>query len=137
MRTCSLCMSPNLSHADELLRSGATQAHVARQVGLDAQVVGKHVRNGHVLPAPGRKVWEWSEDEVTAMARIDAESVDALAAMTKVPKSEIRRCMDEPREHGPCRACEAIDANEAVLEAIDDRVMSHLRPEPGHWVQAG
>lgn len=136
MNTCALCASTQISRADEMLRSGATQAQVARATGFDRQIVGRHVRNGHVTPAPARRVWEWSEDEARAMALVDSEFVTALAAMTRIPKAELRRCLDEPGHHGGCRACEAIDANEEVLAAIDARVMSHLRPEPGRWVTA-
>jgi hypothetical protein len=56
MRICLLCKHPNVREADARLLAGGTHLSVARMTGLDRQVVGRHVRNGHVQrgnPAAG------------------------------------------------------------------------------------
>ena len=65
MRICVLCTSKRRSEADEMLKGGATHALVSRRLGIDRQIVGRHVRNGHVRygnPAAG-KAWEKPEPQ--------------------------------------------------------------------------
>lgn len=139
MRICLLCMSPRVRDADAMLRAGSTQAAVARFVGLDRQVIGKHVRNGHIGPEPKRLVWEYSAEELRAHEAVDREFLAAVAAMSRLPVSRLRACYDKPLPQGhpaDCEACAAIAANDAVWDAIDARVKAATRPAPGHWVEA-
>jgi hypothetical protein len=47
-KICLVCTHPNLLAADERLRTGSTHLSVAKMLKVDRQVVGRHVRNGHV-----------------------------------------------------------------------------------------
>ncbi|MEW6223482.1 MAG: hypothetical protein AB1627_02520 [Chloroflexota bacterium] len=63
MRICSLCTDPRVRAADARLAAGQSQRSVAKWLGLDYQVVGRHVRNGHVMkgnPVHGRG---WAKEE--------------------------------------------------------------------------
>jgi hypothetical protein len=65
MNICQACVHVNAREADAMLAAGATQASVARFLRIDRQILGRHVRKGHVVrgnPAAG-KPWSKVEDE--------------------------------------------------------------------------
>lgn len=90
MNICLICKSPKRAAVDERLLAGGTHASVARALGFDRQVVGRHARNGHVKkgnPAAGT-AWMKPEpaqeppviDEET-FVRLDAAATALAAAV--------------------------------------------------------
>src|SRR4051794_13430224 len=101
MKICQLCTSPKVRDADARLLAGHSQRSVARALGFDHQVVGRHVRNGHVKKGnaaagvgwmkseplgyePGVTGYVYSADEVAAYAKVDELYLASLASTTGV-----------------------------------------------------
>ena len=63
MNICLICKSKNRALADSMIDGGHSQAAVARRLGVDRQVVGRHVRNGHVRRGNPSAGSAWAKPE--------------------------------------------------------------------------
>lgn len=85
MKTCAACTHPQRARIDAALLDGRSRAQVARDFGLDAQVMGRHARKGHAslptsTPGASAPLSAHPLHELAESLRLRALAGDAPAA---------------------------------------------------------
>jgi hypothetical protein len=79
---CSVQASGRVDEADAMVRAGTPVLQVAKRLGISHQALGRHVRNGHVVPGPRTATSAGSPSSGFSAPTAAGGQVDPIADLT-------------------------------------------------------
>jgi len=122
MNACSICRSPRVTNIDAAVNAKRPASRIARDHGVDAQALRRHIRNGHVVPLGGAvsRVHVITAAQANRTARAEEQWATWKESLTGVPAADLLACF---RTHVPDERDEAeCVAGSVIVESDLDMV---------------